>query len=151
MQLFNVLQVNTDTGKLWNENFDRALSKVNIHRSMRDLEACARINDEDLVILKVSNDEILFCTNSTTVQSKLFYHLQKHLTLTTKKGPIIDYLNCRIARSKIKLLLIKQLASNPSQTTIFYTKIIDLKMLSSELTVKKKMKFLMQNHVLNLN
>ena len=59
MQLFNVLQGRTDVGELWNQYFDRVLSKIKIYRSMMDLEVHARIIDEELMMVNVSTDDIL--------------------------------------------------------------------------------------------
>ena len=60
----------------------------------------ARIVDEELVMLNVSTNKILVCTNSTTVRSKLVFHDQKYYPLATKEGPIIENVNFRIMQSK---------------------------------------------------
>lgn len=77
VQLFNVCQGGVDAGKLWNEYIDRVLSQLNIHRSMRYLAIYARIIDNELIMLNVSTDDILVCTKSTAVRSKLVSHLRK--------------------------------------------------------------------------
>ena len=77
VQLFNVCKGGVDTGKLWNQHFDRVQSKLDIHRSMRDLAACARNFDNELIALNVFTDDILVCTKSTAVCSKLVSHLRK--------------------------------------------------------------------------
>ena len=69
VQLFNVCQGGVDAGKLWSGHFDRVLSKLNVHRSMRGIAVYARIIDNELIILNVSTDGILVCTKSTTVRS----------------------------------------------------------------------------------
>ena len=76
------------------------LYKLNINRSIRDIKVHARIVDEELVMLNVSTNKILVCTNSTTVRSKLVFHDQKYYQLATKEGPIIENLNFRIMQSK---------------------------------------------------
>ena len=92
-------QGGVDEGKLWNGHFDRVISKLNVHRSMRGIAVYTRIIDNELIILNVSTDGILVCTKSTTVRSKSASHPRKFFPLTTKEGPVIDYLNYRIIQS----------------------------------------------------
>ena len=59
MQLLNVCQGSVDAGQKWNELFDKALGKMNITRSSRDLVVRTRRIDGDLATLNVSTDDVL--------------------------------------------------------------------------------------------
>ena len=86
VQLFNVCQGSTDTGRLWNQHFDRVLGKLGLHRSMRDLVVCDRKVYEKLAILNMSTDDVLVRTKSHSVTSKVINHLKICFPLTQKEG-----------------------------------------------------------------
>ena len=77
VQLFNVCQGGADAGMLWNENFDRVISILDIHRSMRDLAVYARVIDGDISIILVCTYDCLISNKSETARSKVVSHLKK--------------------------------------------------------------------------
>ena len=64
---------------LWNAHFDRVLSLLDVHRSMRDLAVCARMIDNELVLLLASIDDCVISTMSERLRMKVVDHLKKHL------------------------------------------------------------------------
>ena len=84
-----MFQGRVDAGKRWNEHYDRVMSKLKVHRTTRDLVACASIVDDELVAFNVSSDEIIFCTNSITLRSKLVSHLQKKFNPKLRKDLLL--------------------------------------------------------------
>ena len=100
VQLFNVCQGSTYAGRLLNQHFDRVLGKLGLNRSTWDLAVCARKVDGDLIILNVSTDDVLACTKSPLIRSKVINHLKSYFPLTQKEGTYVKHLNCRIIQSK---------------------------------------------------
>ena len=50
VQLFNVCQGSVDASVYWNADFNRALSLLDVHHSMRDLAVCVHVIDNKLVL-----------------------------------------------------------------------------------------------------
>lgn len=99
IRLFNVCQGNIDAGLQWNRLLTKILAQLNIHRSMRDLAVYVGKLDGCMVILNVSTDDILVCTDSPMVRTKIERHMQKYFSITTQHGDKLDYLNYRITQS----------------------------------------------------
>ena len=100
VQLLNVCQGSIDTGPLWNQRFERVLGKLGFHRSMQDLEVHARKVDGELVTLNSSSDDLLLCTKSPIIRSKVINHLKSYFPLAQKEGTNVKYLNCKIIQSQ---------------------------------------------------
>ena len=66
---------------------------------MRDLAVYSRKVDDVMVILNVSTDDVLVCTDSTLVRTKIENHLRKYFPITTKHGKVLEHLNYRITQS----------------------------------------------------
>ena len=75
VQLFNAFKGGVDTRMLWNEHFDRFLSILDVHRSMRDLSVFARIMCIDLVIMLFFVDDFIISNESEKICSKFVNHL----------------------------------------------------------------------------
>ena len=56
--------------------------------------------DGELVILNISTDDVLACTKSPIVRSKVINHLKIYFPLAQKEGVNIKFLNCITIQSK---------------------------------------------------
>ena len=78
VHLFNVFQVGIDSGMLWNTHVDRALSLLDIHRSMSDLAVHTRVIDNELVLSLVSTYDCIISTKSERLRVKVVDHLKNY-------------------------------------------------------------------------
>ena len=119
VQLFNVCQGGVEAFMLWNEHFDRIISVLDVHRSMRYLAVYARVIDGELVIMLVSTDDWLIPAKSETAQYKVINHLKQYFPLTTKEGSEIEYSNYRITQSSSYVALDQTTCILPFTTSCF--------------------------------
>ena len=77
VQVFNDFQGVVDAGILWNDNFDRVISILDIHISMMDLAVHARAIDGELVIMMVTTDDFIISTKSKKMWFKVVDHLKQ--------------------------------------------------------------------------
>ena len=105
VQLFNMRQGGVDAGMMCNDYFDRVLSTLDVHRSMRDLAVCARVINGELAIVLVSTDDFLVSTKSEPARYKFINHLNQCCPLTTKEVSALQCLNYRIIRSSSYITL----------------------------------------------
>ena len=85
MQLFKVCQGDIDTDMTWNEHFDRSISILGTHRSMRYLSAHVRIICNELVLMLVLIDDCIISTKSEKVRLKVVDNPKQYFPLTTKE------------------------------------------------------------------
>ena len=88
-----------DAGRQWNILFTKVISQLGIHRSMRDLAVYSRKVGGVIFMLNASTDDVLLCTDSPMVRTKIENHLRKYFPITTKQGKVLNYLNYRITQS----------------------------------------------------
>ena len=99
VHLFNVYQGSVDADRQWNLLFTKVINQLGIYRSMRDLAVCSRKVDIVMVILNVSTDDVLVCTDFLVVRTKIENHLCKYFPITTKQGKVLEHLNYHITQS----------------------------------------------------
>ena len=105
VQTFNVFQGSADVGKKWNDLFNKVLEKLDITRSSSVLAMCVcRINGA-IVILNVSTDDALACTDSPIMRTKIINHLKHFFPITANEGSILSRLNYRITQSSSHVTL----------------------------------------------
>ena len=72
---------------------------------MQDLAVYVQKIDGWMIILNVSTNNILVCTYSPMVWTKIECHVQKCLLITTQHGSKLDYLNYRITQSETQIAI----------------------------------------------
>ena len=77
VRLFNVFQGSACAGRQRNLLFTKVINQLGIHRSMRNLAVYSRKVDGVMVIINVSTDDVLVCTDSPLVRTKIENHLRK--------------------------------------------------------------------------
>ena len=97
--MFNVCQGSVDAGRQWNMIFTKLINQLDIHRSMHDLSVYLRKVDGIMVTLNLSTDDVLVCTDSPLVRTKIENHPRKYFPITTKHGKVLEYLNYYITQS----------------------------------------------------
>ena len=85
--------------------FNKALGKFDITRSSRDLAVRDRRVNGYLVILNVSTDDALACTDLPIIRTKIINGLKRFFPIITKEGSVISYLKYRIAQSSSHVTL----------------------------------------------
>ena len=84
-------------GRAWNMLFTKVMNQLCIHRSMGYLSVCSRKVEGVMVMLNVSTDDVLVCTDSPLVRTKIERHLRKYFPITTKHEKVLECVNYRIS------------------------------------------------------
>ena len=101
--------------------FTKLIIQLGIHRSMHDLAVYSRKVDGIMVTLNLSTYDVLVCTDSPLVRTKIESHLRKYFPITTKHGKVLEYLNYCIIQSDSHVT-VDQIDHIIKMTTAYFSK-----------------------------
>lgn len=72
---------------------------------MRDIGVCSQYFDDFLSMLNLAVDNVLVRASNLISQRRIVDHVKRFFPVTTKEGPVINNLNCRIIQSDCNVSL----------------------------------------------